>query len=124
MSEDEDEDEWIDVSHSSEESSEDDGNEDDDNVKPESNAVNISSDTKCDSVVSESRPSVKQQEPATTGTLSKAELAAQRKELAAAISTTRLLTDEDFKQIEVAQLKKEVTSAKNKRRGDSDINSK
>lgn len=43
------------------------------------------------------------------------EAAAQRREMAAVVSTTKILTDEDFKKIEAAQMRKEVTSAKRKR---------
>lgn len=35
--------------------------------------------------------------------------------MAAVVSTTKILTDEDFKKIEAAQMRKEVTSAKRKR---------
>lgn len=39
----------------------------------------------------------------------------QRRELAAVVSTTKILSDEDFKKIEAAQMRKQVTSAKRKR---------
>ncbi len=43
------------------------------------------------------------------------ETAAQRCEMAAVVSTTKILTDEDFKRIDAAQIRKQVTSAKRRR---------
>lgn len=52
----------------------------------------------------------------TSSVVSKAEIVAQRCELAAEVSATRILTDEDFKKIEAAQMNKQITSAKNRKR--------
>lgn len=49
------------------------------------------------------------------------EIAAQRRQLATVVSTTKILTDEDFKKIEAAQMKKQVTSAKRKRVAEPDL---
>lgn len=49
------------------------------------------------------------------------EIAAQRRQLATVVSTTKILTDEDFKKIEAAQIKKQVTSAKRKRVAEPDL---
>lgn len=48
------------------------------------------------------------------------EIAAQRRQLATVVSMTKILTDEDFKKIETAQIRKEVTSAKRKRIAEPD----
>lgn len=47
--------------------------------------------------------------------MSAKEQAAQRKELATTVSISKILTDEDFKKIETAQMNKQITSAKRKR---------
>ena len=54
------------------------------------------------------------------GAISAQEQAAQRKELATAVSISRILTDEDFKRIETAQMNKQITSAKRKRAAETD----
>ncbi|XP_065199814.1 protein SDA1 homolog [Planococcus citri] len=52
----------------------------------------------------------------TSGVVSKSEVVAQRQGLATEVSVTRILTDEDFKRIEAAQMSKQVTSAKGRKR--------
>lgn len=46
------------------------------------------------------------------GKLNKEEVAAQKKEKAAQVSVSRLLTDEDFKRIDAAQIRKQMHAAK------------
>lgn len=56
--------------------------------------------------------------------VSKREQIAEKREKAAQVSSMRILTDEDFKRIEIAQLNKQMTSAKRKRTAEPDITSR
>ncbi|KAK7580661.1 hypothetical protein V9T40_001290 [Parthenolecanium corni] len=106
-----DDSEWHDVSDADDADDVEEGSEDeeDDDEEDGEEEEEVEEETKMEieepSTSSSSAPQFK----------SAKEAAAQRREMAAVVSTTKILTDEDFKKIEAAQMRKEVTSAKRKR---------
>jgi protein SDA1 len=117
-------DEWVNVSHSEDEISEDeniDGEDEevDDSDDEENDDIESNSDTEG---INDTDQSISTQN-STTNTItkkkkviSKKEQLAEKKEKAAQVSSMRILSDEDFKRIEIAQLSKQMTSAKNRKR--------
>lgn len=110
--------EWVNVSHSEDEI-DDAVDEEDESEEDEENEDN-SSDNEG---INETDQSTYSQESSTTKietpkkkVVSKKEQLAEKKEKAAQVSSMRILTDEDFKRIEIAQLSKQMTSAKNRKR--------
>lgn len=116
-------DEWVNVSHSEDEVSDDDNadgedvndSEDDD----DDDDTEITSDTEG---LDDTNQSISTQNSTADiitkkkKVVSKKEQLAEKKENAAKVSSMRILSDEDFKRIEIAQLSKQMTSAKNRKR--------
>lgn len=106
--------EWVDVSHS-----EDDLGVSDDNIEYDSDGEESASS---EAYLSEINQSISLQIPSTLNqtqikkVVTKKEQLAEKKEKAAQVSSMRILSDEDFKRIEIAQLSKQMTSAKNRKR--------
>lgn len=120
--------EWVNVSHSEDEiesndvenedivedDDDNDDNEDEDDDNDEESAsyseyINETVQSNC-SQESSINPKTKQK------IVTKKEQLAEKREKAAQVSSMRILTDEDFKQIEIAQLSKQMTTAKNRKR--------
>lgn len=103
--------EWVDVSHSEDDLGDAECNE--------SDGEEITSD---EAYLNESDYSISSQIPSTLNQIkikkivTKKEQLIEKKEKAAQVSSTRILSDEDFKRIEIAQLSKQMTSAKNRKR--------
>ncbi|XP_046394861.1 protein SDA1 homolog [Ischnura elegans] len=128
-----DDSEWEDVSHSSDEEVEGEGKSDEEGVESseegeegESDEEGESSGTDEEEDVDEKSEAKKKKEEGGGGgkgkTNSKGEDSKDKVEEAAAISVSRILSDEDFKRIEVARLKKEMTVArKGKKRSRSSV---
>lgn len=113
--------EWVNVSHSEDEidDAEDAVDEEGESEEDEEDEENISDSED----INETDQSTNLQESLTTEiatpkkkVVSKKEQLAEKKEKAAQVSSMRILTDEDFKRIEIAQLSKQMTSAKNRKR--------
>lgn len=106
--------EWVDVSHS-----EDDLGDSDDDVECDSDGDGSISD---EAYLNETVQSISSKIPSTLNqtkikkVVTKKEQLLEKKEKAAQVSSMRILSDEDFKRIEVAQLSKQMTSAKNRKR--------
>ncbi|XP_050542458.1 protein SDA1 homolog [Daktulosphaira vitifoliae] len=99
-------DEWVNVSHSEDENEQ----EDEDEQENESGEE-----------LHESHQNLVLENSATDNTetvkkVTKKEQIAEKREKAAKVSSMRILTDEDFKRIEIAQLSKQITTAKNRKR--------
>lgn len=117
-------DEWVNVSHSEDEISDDeniddededvDGSDDDDNEDIESNSDTEGINDTDQSISTQN--STTNINPKKKKVVSKKEQLAEKKEKAAQVSSMRILSDEDFKRIEIAQLSKQMTSAKNRKR--------
>lgn len=119
-SDNESDEEWVDVSHSEDEigddeenkdgegendnEGEDDEGEDDEDINELDDSICTQGSLKTDKVIPKKK------------VVTKREQLAEKKEKAAQVSTMRILTDEDFKRIEIAQLNKQMTSAKNRKR--------
>lgn len=142
---DDDSDEWVDVQHSSEEECDDSDDEaeqsDDEEDSDADEEVDEEEEEEEDSA-DESQPTSSKSKPVndekiksdentampppsnsnvpkskkSSSVVSKSEIVAQRQELATEVSVTRILTDEDFKKIEAAQMSKKITSAKGRKR--------
>uniref|UniRef100_A0A1B6DH20 Protein SDA1 n=1 Tax=Clastoptera arizonana TaxID=38151 RepID=A0A1B6DH20_9HEMI len=97
----EDDDEWIDVSHSSDENDVSEEESIEENQDNEEQSENLEKKNEISNIA------VK---------LSKEEVAAQKKNNATEVSLSRLLTDEDFKKIDAAQIRKQVQVAKGLKR--------
>jgi len=121
--------EWVNVSHSEDEidndEAVDDGGSGDDEEELEDesdsdiediNEIDQSTSTKELLIVNKTTPTKK--------VVTKKEQLAEKKEKAAQVSSMRILTDEDFKRIEIAQLNKQMTSAKRKRTAEPDTTSR
>jgi len=117
-------DEWVNVSHSENEISDDeniDGEDEDEDVNnsdDDNEDIENTSDTEG---INDTDQSISTQNSTNTTTkkkkvISKKEQLAEKKEKAAQVSSMRILSDEDFKRIEIAQLSKQMTSAKNRKR--------
>lgn len=119
--------EWVNVSHSEDEidfNVEDEDNndedvieedeDDDDDVDDEESASDLEDVNETDQSTctqnSSTNPKTKKK------IVTKKEQLAEKREKAAQVSSMRILTDEDFKRIEIAQLNKQMTSAKNRKR--------
>lgn len=106
--------EWVDVSHS-----EDDLGNSDDDVKCDSD---VEESTSNEAYLNETDQSISLQIPSILNqtkikkVVSKKEQLLEKKEKAAQVSSMKILSDEDFKRIEIAQLSKQMTSAKNRKR--------
>lgn len=120
-------DEWVNVSHSENEISDDENID----IEDEDEDVNDSDDDDNDDDIentsdaegiNDTDQSISTQNSTTNITtkkkkvVSKKEQLAEKKEKAAQVSSMRILSDEDFKRIEIAQLSKQMTSAKNRKR--------
>jgi len=118
-------DEWVNVSHSENEISDDENIDDED----EDEDVNGSDDDNEDientsdtEGINDTDQSISTQNSTTNiitkkkKVVSKKEQLAEKNEKAAQVSSMRILSDEDFKRIEIAQLSKQMTSAKNRKR--------
>ena len=116
-------DEWVNVSHSEDEIS------DGENIDGEDENINDSDDDHDDiestsdtEGINDTDQSISTQNSITNiitkkkKVVSKKEQLAEKKEKAAQVSSMRILSDEDFKRIEIAQLSKQMTSAKNRKR--------
>lgn len=125
--------EWINVNHSE---NENDSDEDIDDADDEHDEETVDIDEE-EGSVSDKTNMYEPNQSACTYELSitnktiqknkvvtKKEQLAEKKEKAAQVSSTRILTDEDFKRIEIAQLNKQMTSAKRKRTAEPDISSR
>lgn len=105
--------EWVDVSHSEDDLG------DSDAVIESDNDEDSASDTE---YINETDQSISSQTSLTLDktklkrVVTKKEQLALKKEKAAQVSSMRILSDEDFKRIEIAQLNKQMTSAKNRKR--------
>jgi len=125
-------DEWVNISHSEDDSNDDIDDEDvevDDSIQDEK--VNDNSiqdeegeeyDGNTEDVNKTDQSTCAQGLLKTDQTIpkikvvTKREQLAEKKEKAAQVSSMRILTDEDFKRIEIAQLSKQMTTAKNRKR--------
>lgn len=116
-------DEWVNVSHSENEISDDENID----IEDEDEDVNDSDDDDIENTsdaegINDTDQSISTQNSTTNITtkkkkvVSKKEQLAEKKEKAAQVSSMRILSDEDFKRIEIAQLSKQMTSAKNRKR--------
>lgn len=115
-------DEWVNVSHSEDEigddseiDDEEDKQDDDNSVEDEENDdaqdINETDQSSCTQgslITDQITPKKK--------VITKKEQLVEKKEKAVQISSMRILSDEDFKRIEIAQLNKQMTSAKNRKR--------
>lgn len=129
-SENESDEEWVDVSHSEDEIGDDEGlddeeceEEDDDEESEKEDDDDVEGEDEDDEKnVNETDHSTCTQGSLTDKVIpkkkvvTKKEQLAEKKEKAAQVSSMRILTDEDFKRIEIAQLNKQMTSAKNRKR--------
>ncbi|KAL4092060.1 hypothetical protein QTP88_026633 [Uroleucon formosanum] len=118
-------DEWVNVSHSENEISDDenmDGEDEDEDVNDsddDNDDVENTSDTEGINDIDQSistQNSTTNIIPKKKKVISKKEQLTEKKEKAAQVSSMRILSDEDFKRIEIAQLSKQMTSAKNRKR--------
>lgn len=116
-------DEWVNVSHSEDEIENDDDDNNEDDVEEddeEEEEEDSASDTEDNNETNKSFNSIESSKTdkikLKKNVVSKKEQLAEKKEKAAQVSSMRILTDEDFKRIEVAQLSKQLTSAKNRKR--------
>ncbi|XP_050437859.1 protein SDA1 homolog [Adelges cooleyi] len=113
--------EWVDVIHSEDEGGNDvvdkadnDEEEDDDDIEEEDideeeemNETDLSMCTQ--GTTSNDTPTIVKK-------VTKKQQLEEKKEKAAQVSTMRILSDEDFKRIEIAQLSKQMTTARNRKR--------
>lgn len=121
--------EWVNVSHSEDEinndedidDAEDEHCEDEENDDESATDVEDTNETDQSTCTQESLISNKS---ISKKVVSKKEQIAEKREKAAQVSSMRILTDEDFKRIEIAQLNKQMTSAKRKRTAEPDITSR
>jgi len=116
-------DEWVNVSHSEDEIDDDDdiddeeGKEDgDDSIEEEESDDNAKDINETDQSTCTQGSLTLDQTTTKKKVITKKEQLAEKKEKAAQVSSMRILTDEDFKRIEIAQLNKQMTSAKNRKR--------
>lgn len=115
-------DEWVNVSHSEDEIGDDDdideeGEEDgDDSIEDEESDNNEKDINETDQSNRMQGSLTLDQTTTKKKVVTKKEQLAEKKEKAAQVSSMRILTDEDFKRIEIAQLNKQLTSAKNRKR--------
>lgn len=100
-----DDEEWIDIQHSDNE-----GNDSGDEESDESGSEEEHEGEDKEVTVKEKKKS--KEEKKAERAKNKAELVKMKKEQAQKVSLERILTDEDFKQIEMAKLRKQVTTAK------------
>jgi len=119
-------DEWVNVSHSEDEIGDDDEIDDEEGKQDDDDSIEDEEDNDDDDDaqdVNETDQSTCTQGSLTTDQITpkkkvvtKKEQLVEKKEKAAQVSSMRILTDEDFKRIEIAQLNKQMTSAKNRKR--------
>ncbi|XP_017776201.1 PREDICTED: protein SDA1 homolog [Nicrophorus vespilloides] len=108
-----DDDEWVDIKHSSDEEIEGDDDDDDDEEEDDDEEVDDEQDED-DEETEEGKEDKKEKKTEETVLKGKAKKAAERKlkvEQAKQVSLDRLLTDEDFKRIDLANVKKQVFSS-------------
>lgn len=118
--------EWVNVSHSEDENDddeivEDEGDndeedEDDEGEEEEENTSDVEDMNETDQSTCTQKSSGTDKNTPKKKVVTKKEQLAEKKEKAAQVSSMRILTDEDFKRIEIAQLNKQMTSAKNRKR--------
>lgn len=123
--------EWVNVSHSENENDEDiddaDDEHDEDTVDIDEEEESVSDTTNMyepDQSACTHESSITNQTIPKNKVVTKKEQLAEKKEKAAQVSSMRILTDEDFKRIEIAQLNKQMTSAKRKRTAEPDTSSR
>lgn len=128
--------EWENVSHSEDENVDDEDlddveGEDNDDEEEEEDDVDDEENESDAEDLNETDQSISTQTSLTTNptlpkkkVVSKKEQLAEKKEKAAQVSSMRILSDEDFKRIEIAQLNKQMTSAKRKRTAEPDATSR
>lgn len=123
-------DEWVNVSHSENENDSDediDDEHDEDTVDIDEEEESVSDTTNmCEPNQSACThdSSITNKTILKNKVVTKKEQLAEKKEKAAQVSSMRILTDEDFKRIEIAQLNKQMTSAKRKRTAEPDTSSR
>ncbi|XP_025404914.1 protein SDA1 homolog isoform X1 [Sipha flava] len=114
--------EWVNVSHSEDENDSNDvDNEDVVGENDEDDEESDSDDSASDYKYINQGQSICIQESSTNPKIkpkivTKKEQLAEKREKATHVSSMRILTDEDFKRIEIAQLSKQMTTAKNRKR--------